>query len=177
MGNKSVSLSFQARMKCGWGSKHGGHMDICRWFMGMCWANKESKALNDTDSKGKLGPGRMTVIVQIVRKQSELTVNLHPLWRQLGIQSVKNNLPSTFFVEEIFWRWGNNTWFSHCCVLSFFKSIPSVWILVTHKYATYSLMRFSLVSAIVLLRALNPWGIPGDTLVTVSEPTNQCTDT
>lgn len=37
-------------------------------------------------------------------------------------------------------------------------------------------MRFSLVSAIVLLRALNPWGTPGAMLVTVAEPTNQYTD-
>lgn len=58
-----------------------------------------------------------------------------------------------------------------CCALQFSNT------LVPHKYATYSLMCFSLVSAIVLLRALNPWGTPGDTPVTVLEPTNQCTDT
>lgn len=64
-----------------------------------------------------------------------------------------------------------------CCALQFFKSIFFGCTLVTQKYATYSLMRFSLVSAIVLLRALNPWGTPGDIPVTVVEPTNQCTDT
>lgn len=79
MGNKSIRLSFQARMKRGWGSKHGGNTDVCRWFMCMCWANKESEVQNNTDnSEGKLHAGRMTVIVQIMRK-SEVTVKLHPL--------------------------------------------------------------------------------------------------
>lgn len=169
MGNKPIYFSFQARIKCGWGSKCGGNVYICKWFMGMGCANKESEIQNDTNSReGKMDPGRMSVIVQLTRKQSEVRVNFHPLWRQGG--KSLNTFPSTF----CWWDFGGII----CCALQFFKSIFFACTLVTHnKYATYSLMRFSLVSAIVLLRALNPWGIPGDTLVTVPEPTNQCTDT
>lgn len=174
-GSKSISPSFGERMKCGWGRKHGGNTNICRWFMGMCWANKEREVQNDTDSsQGKLGPGRMTVIVQITTKQSEITINLHPLWRQVGIQSAKNTLPSSSFRWRDFFGVGKQYMVFFAV---FFKSILFVWILVTHKYATYSLMRFSLISAIVLLKALNPCGTPGDTPVTVPESANQCIDT
>lgn len=51
-----------------------------------------------------------------------------------------------------------------------------LWLSLTFQQATYSLIRLSLVAAMVLLRALDPSGPSGVTLVTVPVPTNQCTD-
>lgn len=64
--------------------------------MGMGCANKESEIQDDTDSReGKMDPGRMSAIVQLTRKQSEVRVNLHLLWRQVG--KSLNTLPPTYF--------------------------------------------------------------------------------
>lgn len=52
-----------------------------------------------------------------------------------------------------------------------------LYLLLIFKQATYSLICLSLVAAMVLLRALDPSGPAGVTLVTVPVPTNQCTDT
>lgn len=62
--------------------------------MGMGCANRESEIQNDTESR-EGNPGRMSVIVQLTRKQSEVRVNFHPLWRQVG--KSLNTSPSTSF--------------------------------------------------------------------------------
>lgn len=122
MGNKPTYFSLQAKMKCKWRSKHGGNVYICRWFVGMGCANKESEIQNDTDSReGKLDPGRMSVIAQLTRKQSEVRVSFHPLWRQVG--KSLNTFSSTSFCWWDFW-----VLFAVLCSFPNPYSLPAHWL-------------------------------------------------
>lgn len=76
MGNKPTYFSFQARMKCGWGSKGGGNAYIYRWFMGMGCANKESEIQNDIDSredKMDLGTSDYAAYKKTIRSKGQST--------------------------------------------------------------------------------------------------------